>query len=186
MSPSSAPTSPLAQAVDDLFRFAIDREDVKWSLARLPESCPANPTTVEYELQALKIVTVGWSLTFCLAGRPHKQALQNAYWQEVQTFAQGLSKTTGLLIGQDIDYFQTLRQCLDHYLEAMTRLPDGSEPAQAIGPAFARRCQQPGDLFTEATGARMFQSAVHHVRAYLQAVNLVSEDGPRCSPDRTP
>lgn len=174
--PTTSASSTLAQAVEDLFSYAVDRDDIKWSLARLPDACPADRTAVEYELQALKIVSVGWSINFHLAQSPRKKPLQEAFWQEVHGFARGLSETTGLLIGQDIDYFQTLRDCLDAYLEAMRAMPTDSDPAQAVGPAFARRCRQPGDLFTEAAGARMFKSAVARVGAYLQASGLL--EGP--------
>ena len=45
--------SPVDAAVADLFHYAIDREDVKWLLARLHPEAQVQRTTVEYELQLL-------------------------------------------------------------------------------------------------------------------------------------
>ena len=172
--PPAEDRSPLAQAGEDLFAYAIDREDIKWSLAHLPAVSPVDRTAVEYELQILKIVSVGWSVNYCLAHSPYKEPLQQRYWSAVQTFAHGLSQTTGLLIGQEIDYFQALKDRLDAYIDALGRRPQASEPAVAIGPAFAQRCNLPGDLFTASAGARMFNSAIARVRAYLEATGLTA------------
>ena len=58
--------NPVAQAAEDLFNFAIDREDVKWLLAHLHAEATVKRHSVEYELQILKLITVGWSIAFYL------------------------------------------------------------------------------------------------------------------------
>ena len=168
----AAPETLLAQAAEDLFTFAIDREDVKWSLARLPTGAPIDRNAVEYELQALKIITVGWSIAYLLAENLQKERLQVDYWNAVRRFAGSLSETAGLLIGQDIDYFQVLRQRLDMYRAAVSAPQDAVEPAQAIGPAFARACGRPDDLAIAMAGARLFRCAVDRVGTYLTATGI--------------
>jgi hypothetical protein len=163
----------LAQIGEDLFNFAIDREDVKWLMARLPREAGIRPTTVEYELQILKIIGVGWSLSFYLENRPYKDDLLERYWKAVHEFAQSLSTTTGLMIGQDIDYFQTLKNRLDTYVEALTRNPRAPEPASVIGPEFAKICGNETDLFTFMTGAKMFLNTIRRIKEYLEAVKLI-------------
>jgi hypothetical protein len=169
MAESQKGTTPLEQACRDLFDFAVDRDDVKWLLQRLPPECPTPASKVEYELQILKIIGVGWSISYHLENRSWKQPLAEAYWQSVQGFSQELSQTTGLLIGQDIDYFQTLKERLDRYVRALQKQPDAGEPAAVIGPEFARICGHPDDLFVFMAGSKMFIHTVQRVGSYLQS-----------------
>lgn len=71
--------STLEQAGEDLFNFAIDREDVKWLLAQLPEQTEVKLSTVEYELQILKIISVGWGTAYLLENSPNKTPLLELY-----------------------------------------------------------------------------------------------------------
>ena len=64
--------SKIEQAAEDLFNYAIDREDVKWLMGNLAKEADIKWTSVEYELPILKIISVGWSLSYYLAGGPQK------------------------------------------------------------------------------------------------------------------
>ena len=163
----------VGQAGEDLFNFATDREDVKWLLAQLPDQSNVKPATVDYELQILKIVSVGWSIAYFMSGTPkHKARLLENYWQAVNEFASGLSQTTGLMIGQDIDYFEILKNRLDHYVGIMSTSGDTADPTAVIGPAFAEQCGAAQNLFTSMIGAKMFNTTVNRVRRYLEAAKL--------------
>ena len=162
--------SPISQAGSDLFDFAIDREDVKWLMDRLPETADVQRASVEYELQILKIITVGWSIAYVLADNPVKTPLSEHFWGAVREFSAGLSQTTGMMTGQDIDYFQVLRERLDMYVNALNSNPETPEPAAVIGPTFAYACGNARDIFSSMTGSKMFATAFSRVRTYLQAV----------------
>jgi hypothetical protein len=54
----------IEKAGEALFNFAVDREDVKALVANLPEETDIQGVTVEYELQILKIISVGWSISY--------------------------------------------------------------------------------------------------------------------------
>ena len=164
--------SDIEQAAEDLFDYAIDREDMHWLLSHLPPEAEVDRVRVEYELPMLKIVTVGWCISYYLAESPRKEPLGAAYWQAVYSFSRNLSETTGLMIGQDIDYFQTLRERLDGYVAAMAGNGDALEPAQVIGPVFAANCGSADDLFIFMTGSKMFLSVNDRVRQYLEAVGF--------------
>lgn len=164
--------SPVEQAGQDLFNFAIEREDTKWLTARLPAEADVKPATVEYELQILKIISVGWSISYFLAEWSEKQQLNEIFWDAVREFAGSLSSTTEMMTGQDIDYFQTLKERLDGYLDALQRHPEAKEPSQVIGAEFAHACGNPDDLFAVFTGGRMFSTTTMRVREYLDAANL--------------
>jgi hypothetical protein len=163
------PSSP-GSAAEALVDYAIDREDVKWLMGQLHGEAAVNRHTVEYELQILKIISVGWSIAYHLENDPAKQPFLEDFWKAVQAYAQGLSQTTELMIGQDIDYFQILRDRLDMYLAAMAASDEKTEPATVIGPAFAQTCGNADDIFTRLTGAKMFMSVVGRVKTYLEKV----------------
>jgi hypothetical protein len=177
MKPPEDTKAPIEQAGQDLFDFAIAREDTKWLVARLPEAAELKAATVEYELQILKIISVGWSIAYFLEEWPQKKPLENRYWEAVRQFSQGLSSTTEMMIGQEIDYFQTLKDRLAAYVEALRRHPEVDNPAEVIGPEFARACGNRDDLFAVVTGGRLFSEATRRVRDYLQALDLGAVQG---------
>lgn len=176
MTPPEEAQTPIEQAAEDLFHYAIEREDTKWLLNRLPAEAAVKPAAVEYELQILKIISVGWSISFYLEEWPEKEQLAAIFWEAVREFAQSLSTTTEMMTGQSIDYFKVLKDRLDGYLEALRRHPEVRNPEAVIGPEFARHCGNADDLFTVYTGGRMFHGATSRVREYLQAANLMAAD----------
>jgi len=164
--------SAIEKTGEDLFDFAIDREDVKWLMERLPPEADVKRTTVEYELQILKIIGVGWSISYYLADSPQKNELLKLYWNAINEFSRDLTKTMEYLIGQDINYFQVLKDRLNLYVEAMAECPDAPEPAEVIGRQFSINCGNKENIFTFMTGSKMFISATSKVREYLEAIKL--------------
>lgn len=164
--------SGIEKAGEDLLSFAIDREDVKWLMAQLPEEAEIKRGTVEYELQILKIVSVGWSISYYLENSSHKNQLLELYWNAVYELSQSISSTAGLMIDNDIDYFQILKDRLDMYVDAMAKKPDATEPAAVIGPEFARNCGDVDDIFTIMTGTKMFIATIGGVKEYLESIML--------------
>jgi hypothetical protein len=162
----------IEQAGEDLFKFAIDREDLKEVMAHLPLEADIRRVTVEYELQILKIISVGWSLSYYLENSPQKNQLARTYWEAIREFSTSLSTTTELLVGHDIDYFQILKDRLDMYLDALSKHSDASQPVAVIGPEFARTCGNVDDAFTVLCGARMFTATMGSVKEYLEAARL--------------
>lgn len=165
--------SAVEKAGEDLFNFAVDREDVKELMDQLPESADIDATTVEYELPVLKIISTGWSVAYLLENSPHKTPLMEVYWNAVQQFSQSLSETAGLMTGQDINYFDLIKKRFDTYLAAMNDNPQAKDPAAVIGPEFARACGNADDVFTVLIGSRMFVGTLNCVREYLKAFSLL-------------
>jgi hypothetical protein len=158
-SPESSPESPLDQAARDLFDFAVDRTDVKALMAALRPEADISPHAVEYELPLLKIITVGWSLSYFIAHGPYKTQVSETYWNAVRDFSRTLSETLMLSTGKTVDYFTEIKNRLDQYVNAMNANSGAREPAAVIGPEFAGACGNREDVFTVMTGARMFVSA---------------------------
>lgn len=163
----------IQQAGKELFSYAFERDDVKWLMGQLAQAAKVKRAALEYELQILKIISVGWSISYHLEGKPKSKAvLGELFWGAVNDFSKGLSQTTALMIGQDIDYFEVLKQRLNQYVKAMEHNPRTSDPAVVIGPVFARLCGHEDDIFTVMAGSKMFANAVLRVRQYLEAVKL--------------
>ncbi len=160
----------IEQTGRELFNFATDREDVKWLLAHLAAEAKLRPETVEYELQILKIISVGWSISYYLTDHELKAPLSQWYWEAVQEFSDKLSDTTGLLIGRDIDYFNVLKSRLDMYVDAMAATPAGSDAAQIIGARFAKACGAADNIFAFMTGSKMFINVTGQMNAYMDAI----------------
>ena len=157
---------------EDLFNFAIDRQDVKWLMECLPPEADVKRSTVEYELQILKIIGVGWSISYYLTNSPQKIALLELYWNAVNEFSRDLKTTMEYMIGQDIDYFQVVKDRLNMYVDALAHNPEASEPAAVIGPEFSNACGNADDIFTFMTGSKMFISTTGKVKQYLEAIKL--------------
>jgi len=164
--------SKIQQAAKDLFNYAIDREDVKWLMANLAEQADVKRATVEYELPILKIISVGWSLSYFLPGGPQKDELSSLYWTAINGFSKDLSSTTEMMTGQKIDYFDILKDRLEMYVNALEQHPDAQDPATVIGPEFAGACGKADDIFTFMTGSKMFMSVINRVKEYLETIKL--------------
>jgi hypothetical protein len=164
--------SKIEQAAEDLFNYAIDRDDVKWLMQNLAKEADIKRTTVEYELPILKIISVGWSLSYYLAGGPQKDELSNLYWTAINDFSKDLSTTTEMMTGQKIDYFDILKERLDMYVTTLEEHSEAQDPATVIGPEFAGACGNADDIFTLMTGSKMFMSVIGRVKEYLEAIRL--------------
>ncbi|MBW2466226.1 MAG: hypothetical protein JRF02_02910 [Deltaproteobacteria bacterium] len=164
--------SDVELAGDDLFNFAIDREDIKSLTALLPKESECKPEAIEYELQLLKIISTGWSISFFLENSPHRDQLAEIFWRLIHEFSGTLSETTQLMTGKDINYFQILNDRLDMYVDSLNKKPDAKEPAAVIGPEFARFCGSGDDVFAVMTGSRMFIMTMARVKEFLKKIGL--------------
>ncbi len=172
MEESEKKKSKLEMAGEDLFNFAIDRQDVMNLMTRLPEPAKDRRAAIEHELQLLKIISVGWSLSYYLPNSSQKDELTAFYWQLIHEFSKSLSQTTELLLHQDMDYFEMVKNRLDAYIQQMQERPDAPEPAVVIGPEFARVCGTPEDVHTVMVGSKIFIATVGEVKTYLERIKL--------------
>ncbi len=99
MTDSHSKKTDIEKTGEDLFNFAIERESLKAILDTLPEDVPLNKNKVEYELQILKIISVGWGISFCLENVTLKQQLSEIFWKAVQECSERLSSAGSLSAG---------------------------------------------------------------------------------------
>ncbi len=157
----------IERAGEQLFQFAIDRGDMNAILRTLPVTEPERRAILEYEIQLLRIVSVGWAIAFFLAEDDLKNPLGENYWEHVRNFSATLSVSASLTVGTDIDYFDLLRQRLNGYIHELDAAGQIQEPAMAIGPAFAEHCGGRDDALAILAGSKMFSHTISAVRQYL-------------------
>jgi hypothetical protein len=157
----------LAHAGGQLFQFAIDRGDMGVILDALPMVVPEKRVALEYEIQLLRIISVGWAISFFLADDVRKTELGQHFWERVRDFSTTLSTSASLTVGSDIDYFDIIRKRLDTYVGALDAAGKIPEPAIAIGPAFAEICGDADDVCAVLAGTKMFSHTIRAVREYL-------------------
>ena len=162
------------QTARDLATFAIDRTDLKQLLAAIPENSTLNMTTIEYELQILKILSAGWAISFYMASTDKNKApLTQMFWEFVREVSQNISTLTETTAGKSLDYFKILKQRLNTYLEIMKEKPEESQnPANIMGPAFAKICNSENDAMAIITGTKMFTLTLGAVKEYLNTVTI--------------
>lgn len=156
----------------NLAEYAVDREDIKELVLSLPKDQNINTVTLDYELQLLKIISVGWSFSVFMADDPRKTVAAELFWNFIRGFSKEISNVTGLMIGHDIDYFQLIKDRFDYYVSSLNRAVKKDDPASAIGPAFAESCKDKDNPFTAITGARIFNYSSRAVKEYLASVGL--------------
>ena len=160
-------SNDIARAGEQLFQYAIDRGDMNAILDALPLEGPEQRGTLEYEIQLLRIISVGWAIAFFLADDGPKTELGQHFWENVRVFSASLSTSASLTVGSDIDYFDTLKKRLEYYVGALDAAGKIPEPAMAIGPAFAETCGDKEDACASLAGSKMFAHTIHAVREYL-------------------
>lgn len=162
----------------NLVDFAVDRTDLKELITALPKGNNLNLTTIEYELGILKILSVGWGISFFMAASDkNKQAVTESFWNRVQEISRNISTLTETTTGKQIDYFNVLKERLDIYVDGMKKNKGQHEnPAPVMGPVFARICHQPDNAMAILIGTKMFTLTLGAVKEYINAVNM---DDPR-------
>lgn len=158
----------------NLAEYAVDREEIKNLVETLPKDQNINTVTVEYELQLLKIITIGWSIAVYMQTFKKKQLFEQKFWELIREFSRDISNVTSMMIGHDIDYFDLVKQRFDSYVQSLESAPDTEDPASAIGPAFGEICKATENPFVIISGARLFNYSVRATKEYLEAEGLLA------------
>lgn len=162
------------ETAQNLAAFAIDRTDLKQLMAAMPGEADLNLTAVEYELGILKILSVGWGISFFMpATDKNKTVLSETYWQMIREISQNISTLTETTTGHKIDYFNILKERLDTYVQHMQNNPNGStDPAAIMGPVFAKSCGSQENAVAVLTGSKMFSLTLGAVKEYLASITI--------------
>ncbi|CCK80646.1 hypothetical protein [Desulfobacula toluolica] len=164
----------IQKLAQNLATFAIDRTDLKELLAAIPENSRSNLTAIEYELQLLKILSVGWAISFFMPGNDkNKGPLTELFWGYIREISGNISTLTQTTTSQSIDYFEILKTRLNTYLKMMQDNPEEAQnPVNIMGPAFANACKCDNDPIAILTGTKMFTLTLGAVKEYLNAVKI--------------
>lgn len=156
-----------------LINYSMDRQELNFLMGTLPESREINPVAVEYEIQILKIISVGWGISYFMVPKEKKKELAEAFWNSIRDVSLRISSATSASTGKDIDYFGILKGRLDLYIDALSQNPEASDPVHVIGPTFARISGHECDPHVILAGSKAFSLALGGVKAYLESVEFV-------------
>lgn len=176
MADPSKQTVHIQAASETLLEFSVDRNDLQIILDSLPESETIDRVKVEYEIQILKILSVGWCLSFFIEDSPLKQAITESFWLAAREFSGTISRASSISLSQDFDYFSEIKDRLEIYIRTLDNQPDVKDPASVIGPKFAEVCGDADNVFIILSGSKMFNLAVLGVRHYLDSIVLTLEN----------
>jgi len=158
---------------ENLATFAINRDDLKALLNAMPADESVDRNCVEYELQILKILSVGWAISFYMDEKPLKKEITQLFWNHIREISRNISQITATTTGQEVDYFAILKKRLDEYVAIMKQNgTEGTAPSWIMGPAFADKCQCHDDAAVILTGTKLFTLTLGGIKEYLNAVNL--------------
>ena len=156
----------------NLLNFSVNREALAKAFENFPQDEGANPVAIEYELQILRIVSVGWGLSFFMEDSSEREALAETFWNGVQAFSGAISSLTSTSIGKEVDYFGVLKERLDLYIMVLNHFSKVNDPGAVIGPTFAKLCGSEESEAVIAAGKKMFTLSIDFVRAYLESVEI--------------
>ena len=164
---------------ENLSTFAINRDDLKELISSIPKGSGVNLTTIEYELQILKIISIGWAISYYMpTSDNNKKALSQIYWSHIREISKNLSNVTELTSGKQIDYFEILKKRLDKYVGVLQKNPNNpSGTSSVIGSVFAEICNLENNAITILTGIKMFTLTIGAVKEYLDAVEIKENKG---------
>ncbi len=162
------------QLAQNLANFAIDRTDLKELMSALPPGNDLNITAVEYELGILKILSVGWGISFFMAVTDkNKGPVTQYFWETVQEISQSISNLAHTTADTRVDYFNILKERLAVYVKEMQENPEqATNPALIMGPVFAGVCGSPDNAIAILTGTKMFTLTLGAVKEYLNSVQI--------------
>ena len=150
--------------------YATDSADLIVILDNVHPEAQINRVSLEYEMKMLKIISVGWGLTFFGAENPEKEALATAYWSAINIFSRDLSVTASAAVNKKIDYFNILKERTNFYVSALSRNSKVADPVTVIGPKFAECCGDRGNVHIVMAGNRVFSYTLKAVRDYMESV----------------
>lgn len=165
----------LIRAGEELFRFAIDRTDMYLILDHPPIDDPKKRVTLEYEIQILRIISVGWAIAFFPEDAAVKSRVGHHFWEQIRIFSETLSDSASLAAGSAVDYFDVLKKRLNYYVSVLESDDPARQPATIMGPAFADVCGDRKDARAILAGSKMFVHVMDAVREYLVSVIAAEE-----------
>jgi hypothetical protein len=163
------PHQPIEEIGEALANFSLDRQSVLYAMERLPEGPSLNRVAIEYEIQLLRILSVGWAISYFMEDHVSKNPLIKKFWDVMFELSKNISSVTSLSIGKEVDYFRTLKERIDIYLKALAEAPLVKDPASVIGPTFARLCENADNVHVIMAGNRVFHLSLEGVKHCLES-----------------
>lgn len=166
------------EITEKLISYSIDRYQMTTLLERIPPETQINRNVLEYEIQLLRILAVGWSIGYYTEDDLLKKALSESFWNSVRDFSNKLSSISSISMNLNFDYFVIIKLRLETYLNELGQQQDANDPTAVIGAKFAELCGHANDAIIIWLGGKMFQSVLSDIKGYLSGVKFVKDNHP--------
>jgi len=158
---------------DVLFNYSIARKDIEELAASVAEDSSIGIDMYTYELQILKIISIGVCINYLLQDSEYKADISEKYWQSILEFSDSVTKATMDYSNTPVNYFDVLKKSLDFYVAKLNANQEASEPSSVIGPAFAEKCGNIDDTHAVLLGSKMFNSVASGLKKFLGEEDLI-------------
>ncbi|MCF8051646.1 MAG: hypothetical protein K9L59_10450 [Desulfobacterales bacterium] len=162
----------VAEAANRLLNISVNQNETRADIAALPPEEACSLIAVEYELQLLRIVATGWTISYTVEEERLRKTLSEAFWEGIRIYCSAVSAMTGPVLGKDCDYFSMIRQRVDQYVQAMSHFADAGDPARVIGPTFAALCGCGQSAAVISLGRRVFTRCLARAQRFLHEVDI--------------
>lgn len=162
----------MEEAVQYLVNYSTDRSDLMACMEYLSEDVKIDRADIETEMQLLKIVSVGWSISYLSGESPIQKALNACFWNFVRDLSGSISTMIKESMDKDVDYFTTLKERFETYVNGLNQFPDIKDPGPIVGQVFAGLCGDVSDAYLLIAGKRMFHDCLAEVKDYLVSVEI--------------
>jgi hypothetical protein len=169
MKPGPAKIGNDEKRLQRLLNIAVNQKETKADLSAIDSDSAVNWIAVEYELQLLRIVMTGWAISYFGDEAAVSEDLSDRFWEGIQVYCGAVSAMTAPVLGTGADYFQTVRQRLDHYVQVMAHFADAADPVRVVGPTFAKLCGCQDSSEVIDLGRRVFSRCLARVQEQLMS-----------------
>lgn len=160
------------EAADVLCEFSFDKTDIKPLWENYPSIEEKERVAFEYELQLLKIISVGWGLSYITGKSAFKENLADLFWKRIKDTASSLSQIAASTMGKEVDYFQAITERFEFYINVISGASETQTPGSVISQAFAAICKKEDDPYTVIAAKRVFNMSLTGVTAYMESVEI--------------
>lgn len=151
--------------IEKLLHYALGSDELFPLIEALPETSSITQNKLEYELRLLKILSVGWGLSYYLDEGENKEATITTFWQEIYLFSKEIDQTSRTA-GIEIVYFSILEERFNAYRARLETGP-AKDVIRLMGLACASFCGDENDSYVYVVGKKVFRDALSNLQEFL-------------------
>lgn len=172
----------LENMIGTLVRHSLTADELFPLIQGLPETSAIPQSRLEYELRILKILSMGWGLSYYLDEGEVKEKIVTGFWKEIFLFSGELDQVAGAT-GLNLSYFSLLQERFTAYLARVEALPL-KDIIKIMGLACADFCGDENDSYIFVVAKKVFADTLTTLQTYLGEFGMPFDNSIRNRMDR--